>query len=115
MIDDSLIQALPELVAFVRRDGTVVRELGGRRLGLTLDGDLAGRTLNDLWPQDVAALLLQMIRRVLRDRGTSDAQFCSGGRQYEARIAAHPSRRSPRPAERPSSSMSTVVPPRPRG
>ncbi|MGO9994514.1 MAG: EAL domain-containing protein [Steroidobacteraceae bacterium] len=89
MIDDSLIQALPELVAFVRRDGTVVRELGGRRLGLTLDGDLAGRTLNDLWPQDVAALLLQMIRRALRDRGTSDAQFCSGGRQYEARIAAH--------------------------
>ena len=44
MTDDSLIQALPELVAFVRRDGTVVRELGGRRLGLTIDGGLVGKT-----------------------------------------------------------------------
>jgi predicted signal transduction protein with EAL and GGDEF domain len=89
MTDDSLIQALPELVAFVRRDGTVVRELGGRRLGLTIDGGLVGKTLNDLWPESVAALLLQLIRRALRDRGTSDANFSSGDRQYEARIAAH--------------------------
>jgi predicted signal transduction protein with EAL and GGDEF domain len=89
MTDDSLIQALPELVAFVRRDGTVLRTLGGRRLGLSADGDIVGKTLFDLWPEEVATRLLQIVRRALHDRGTSDAQFTSGGREYEARIAAH--------------------------
>jgi GGDEF domain-containing protein len=89
MADDSLIQALPELVAFIRRDGTVLREHGGRRLGLMVEGDLVGRTLSDLWPRDAADLLLRMIRRALRERGTSDVNFSSGGRAYEARIAAH--------------------------
>ena len=42
MLEDSLIQALPELVAFVRRDGVVLRELGGRRLGLPANGQLTG-------------------------------------------------------------------------
>ena len=89
MTDDSLIQALPELVAFVRHDGTILRTLGGRRLGLGADGDIVGKTLFELWPEDVAASLLQIVRRALHDRGTSDAHFASGGRQYEARIAAH--------------------------
>jgi predicted signal transduction protein with EAL and GGDEF domain len=87
--NDSLIQALPDLAAFVRRDGTVLKVLGGRRLGLTDAGDFAGKALGDLWPDDVAKLLLQMIRRTLRERGNEAANFSCDGREYEVRIAAH--------------------------
>jgi len=86
---DSLIQALPELVAFIRRDGTILRELGGRRLGLTLDGALSGKNLRDLWPEEVVAGLLQRVRKSLHDRGTSDYVFALGTRRLEARITAH--------------------------
>jgi predicted signal transduction protein with EAL and GGDEF domain len=87
--DDSLIQALPELVAFIRRDGTILRELGGRRLGLTADGTLAGKSVSDLWPEDIAAGLLQRVRKSLHDRGTSEFEFVLGERRLEARITAH--------------------------
>ncbi len=89
MTDDSLIQALPELIAFVGRDGTVLRHLGGRALGFGIDGHLAGSRLTDIWPEEVAAVIHQMIRRSLRDRGTSDAEFRIGERGFEVRIAAH--------------------------
>jgi diguanylate cyclase len=88
VIEDSLIQALPELVAFVRRDGVVLRELGGRRLGLPASGQLAGKSIAEAWPAEVSSLLLQMIRRVLRDRSCCDLQFKHEGRRYEARVAA---------------------------
>jgi len=86
--DDSLVQVLPELVAFVRRDGVVIRELGGRRLGLPASGELCGRGLAEVWPAEVATVILQTIRRVLRDRSAAEVQFALQGRRYEARIAA---------------------------
>ena len=88
MLEDSLIQALPELVAFVRRDGVVLRELGGRRLGLPANGQLTGKSISEVWPPEVSSLLLQMIRRVLRDRSACDLHFVHDGRRYEARVAA---------------------------
>lgn len=88
MSDDSLIQALPDLVAFVGRDGTLLKVLGGRCLGLAA-GELAGKTLADLWSDDAAKLLLMMIRRTLRERGSEAMHFSSHGREYAARIAAH--------------------------
>jgi predicted signal transduction protein with EAL and GGDEF domain len=88
VLEDSLIQALPELVAFVRRDGVVLRELGGRRLGLPANGQLTGKSISEVWPAEISSLLLQMIRRVLRDRSACDLQFVHEGRRYEARVAA---------------------------
>lgn len=89
MTDDSLIQALPDLVLFVRRDGVVLQELGGRGLGLPARGQLVGQKLTEVWPENVAALLLQMTHRALRDRNSADGQFSSGGRRYEVRVTAH--------------------------
>ncbi|MFO1426469.1 MAG: GGDEF domain-containing protein [Steroidobacteraceae bacterium] len=57
-LDDSLIAAMPDFVAFLRRDGTVLRHLGGRHLGLAGDdAPLAGRRLEELWDESVAQQL----------------------------------------------------------
>lgn len=89
MSDDSLIEALPDLVAFVRRDGVVLRQLGGRRVTVPGGGKLVGRNLAELWPEEVAAQLRQMIRRALTDRSSSEGRFTCDGRAYDVRIGAH--------------------------
>ncbi len=88
MVDDSLIQVLPQLVALVRRDGTILRSLGGRGLGLAVHGDLAGKPIGEICPAEVAEQLSGLIRRVLRDRSSCDAGYSSDGRRYEARVSA---------------------------
>lgn len=89
MSDDSLIRALPDLAAFVRRDGTVLGTLGGRGMVLPRGADLEGRRLADAWPEDVAGLLLRLVRRALSDRGTVEGRFECDGRSYEAKVSAH--------------------------
>jgi predicted signal transduction protein with EAL and GGDEF domain len=88
MADDALIEVLPELIAMVRRDGTILRAGGGRGLGLEAQGGLAGKALSDVFPGDGPAQLTSLIGRVLRDRRSRDAAFSCGGRRYEARIVA---------------------------
>ena len=51
MSDDSLIAAMPDFVAFMRRDGVVQRHLGGRQLGTLLRGE----PLADFVPSMLAA------------------------------------------------------------
>ena len=90
MSDDSLIQAIPDFVAFLRRDGVVLRHIGGKRLGFeTGDGPLAGRSLEEIWPADVAAQIRQLTRRTLANRDSASLEFSRQGRRYEARISAH--------------------------
>ncbi len=90
MNDDSLIQALPDFVAFVRRDGTIIRHLGGRDVRLLEQhGDLSGHRLSELWPEPVADLLLRMVQRCLANRSGVDAPFSVDGAAYEARVTAH--------------------------
>lgn len=88
-VDDSLIKSVPDFVAFVRRDGQVLKEIGGTRLALRAAGSLSGRKLSDVWPEEVTGPLLMQIRRVLHDRGTAQASFVLDGVSYEASIAAH--------------------------
>jgi diguanylate cyclase len=87
--DDSIVRALPELVAFMRRDGMIIKELGGRQLSLPGCGQLAGKNFTHIWPDDVAALLSRMISRALRTRSSSDEQFALGARRYDVRIMPH--------------------------
>jgi predicted signal transduction protein with EAL and GGDEF domain len=90
MNDDSLISALPDFVAFIRRDGTIIRHLGGRDVqALNSHGNLSGRRLSDLWPESVAELLLRMVQRSLANRSGVDSPFTVDGAAYEARITAH--------------------------
>ncbi len=89
MHDDSLIQAMPDLVAFVRRDGTIVKYLGGRDIpALHESGTLEGRRLDEIWPDPIGSLMLRMVQRALTNRGGVDAQFADGEKTYEARVTA---------------------------
>ena len=87
--DDSLIQAMPDWLAFVRRDGTVQRQLGGRRLCLPDVAANTGESLANAWSAEIAADLLPLIQRTLKDRKPAEAPFIFLGRQYRARVLAH--------------------------
>jgi EAL domain-containing protein (putative c-di-GMP-specific phosphodiesterase class I)/GGDEF domain-containing protein len=85
---DSLLDALPDLVLLVRRDGTVLAQGGGRDLEeLRPAPDAAGKPLEALWPGPAAELLRQLTRKSIAQRTTAEAQFADRGRELTARAA----------------------------
>ncbi len=76
---DSLIDALPDLIVQLRRDGSVVRYAGGRQLS-------EFREIQ--WPSAMSALLRQLTRRAIAARGTSEGVLANEGRRYEIRVTA---------------------------
>jgi predicted signal transduction protein with EAL and GGDEF domain len=90
MSDDSLIEAMPDFVAFLGRDGVVLRHLGGRHLGIrSADQPLAGRHPEELWDDETGQRIRQIVRRALATRGSESLSFSQQGRMFEARISAH--------------------------
>lgn len=88
MADDSLIQAIPDWVAFVRRDGQVIRQVGGRQLQPRAGSSAPGAALGDIWSEQAGTMMLQMIRRTLKDRAPTRGKFQQGERHFEARVLA---------------------------
>jgi predicted signal transduction protein with EAL and GGDEF domain len=87
--DDSLIQAMPDVVAFVRPDGLVTHHLGGRQVPFVRgSGSLAGRRLDEVLHAHVAALIGRLARRAIASRGSCDADFSVDGASYQARLSA---------------------------
>lgn len=87
-MSDSLIQALPDLVAFVRRDGVITACLGGRRLTDRPEPELlVGRTITDTWLAPIAPRLTQMLRKALASRVSVTSTYVDGDRNYEARVS----------------------------
>lgn len=89
MSDDSLVRALPDLVAFVRRDGTVAGVMGGRGVELPKGASLEGRRLVEAWPDEIAGLVMRLVRRALTERAAAEARFDCDGRAYEVKVSAH--------------------------
>jgi len=84
-----LIEAIPDFVAFLRRDGAVLRHLGGRRLFPGHDARaLAGQSLFALWPEPAAAQLRQGLRHAIASRGSAEVFFVIEGRRHEAQFTA---------------------------
>ena len=89
MSDDSLIQAMPDVVAFVRPDGLITHHLGGRGVPFIRGlGGLAGRRLADALEPSVAALITRLVRRAIAERGKCEADFTVDGAGYQARVSA---------------------------
>ena len=89
MSSDSLIQALPDLIVRVRRDGIVLAMNAGHGVGdLRPPGDWIGKHINELWPEAVATLIHQLLRKCLANRNTAEAQFRHRGRDFEVRLTA---------------------------
>ena len=90
MTDKALIGAIPDLVAFIRRDGVILNHLGGRSVvGLGNRPDLEGQHVEAVWPAPVASVVVQLTRRALRSRSSGTARFVEQGSEYEARVSPH--------------------------
>ena len=86
-MSDSLIEALPDLVTFVRRDGVITAHLGGRHLSSKPDlGQLVGRRIEEVWPEAIAQRLRHMIRKALASRINIESVCVDGAVSYEARV-----------------------------
>jgi predicted signal transduction protein with EAL and GGDEF domain len=89
MSTQDLIDSLPELILQLRRDGSVLNCLGGRGagalqpLGVWQDGAFAPH-----WPEQVSALLAQLSRRAIADRGSCEARVEISGQRFEIRATA---------------------------
>ena len=82
-----LIDALPDLVMLLRRDGTVLSHFGGCAVAaMKLPVDCAGKRLGSLWPESLAGVVLQLARRAIAQRATLEIPFDSEERSYEVRV-----------------------------
>jgi len=87
MSADTLLDALPDLVLLVRRDGTVLDQGGGRGLpGLEMLPNAIGKPLETLFQDSAAELLRALIRKAIKLRSDVEARFAMGQRRYEARV-----------------------------
>lgn len=85
---DVLIDALPDLVLLIGRDGVLVEQGGGRdTAALKPSADAAGKPLEASWPTHVATLLRQLTRKSIAQRTTAEARFESGGSEYTAQVS----------------------------
>jgi EAL domain-containing protein (putative c-di-GMP-specific phosphodiesterase class I)/GGDEF domain-containing protein len=89
MPGDALIEALPDLVILVRRDGIVLGLGGGRGVaGLRPAESAIGKRFEAVWSEPTARVLKQLTRRAIALRTTTEARFQDGGHNFEARVSA---------------------------
>jgi len=87
MSSDPLIENLPDLVLMVRRDGIVVAHSGGHGVAdLKPRTDSGGQSIDALWPKELAALLMQVVRKAIASRTAMETKFQSGC-EYEVRVS----------------------------
>jgi predicted signal transduction protein with EAL and GGDEF domain len=90
MNNESLIHAMPDVVAFVRPDGLITHHLGGRGLPFmagSTAGGLAGQRLADVLPTAVFKAIARLIRRSRASRESCESEFAVAGATYQARVA----------------------------
>jgi predicted signal transduction protein with EAL and GGDEF domain len=95
MSGTALLDAMPDVVAFIESNGIVSHHLGGRQVPFMKGaGDLAGRRLQDLLPPQVAALLNRLVKRAIADRAACETEFSVADGAYHVRMSAHGPRRA---------------------
>ncbi len=88
MSSDSLIQALPDLIVRLTREGVVLAIHGGRAVGtLRPPEPCVGQNIDTIWPKAVATLVRQLARKAIADRTSIEAGFQDRGRSYEAQVS----------------------------
>ena len=85
---DVLIEALPDLVLLLGRDGILLAHGGGRTTpALKPRADALGKALDVTWPARIATLLKQLTRKAIAQRETMVARFVSCGVEYTAQFS----------------------------
>jgi len=89
MQHNELLNTLPDFIALVRRDGVLLSRAGGSGLeGLRSATDDKDQPLDAVWPQELATLIRQLVRRSIAARTASEAKFHHHGVAYEVRATA---------------------------
>jgi EAL domain-containing protein (putative c-di-GMP-specific phosphodiesterase class I)/GGDEF domain-containing protein len=84
-----LIDALPDLVMLVRRDGVILSQVGGCAVAaIRPPADAVGKSLKAVWPESPAGLIVQLARRAIAQRTTLEISFQNAALIYEARVSA---------------------------
>ncbi|HZF31172.1 MAG TPA: EAL domain-containing protein [Gammaproteobacteria bacterium] len=87
MSNPELIDALPDLVLLVKRDGTPVTHAGGKGVAELGKRDPAsGDGFVPAWSQPTAQLIRQLVRNAIADRAALEGRFQERDRQYEIRV-----------------------------
>src|SRR5450755_384338 len=82
----ALVDALPDLVLLVRRDGILLSYAGGCNVQpLRPASGSEGKSLESLWPAEVAELFKQLTRRAIGNREATEAEFTDNRLHYKAR------------------------------
>ncbi len=86
----NLLEALPDLVVLLHRDGTLVGSHGGRSLyALRPSPEGAGKPVEAFWPAPVASLARQLTRDAFSSCTATGSAFKHDGRPYEMRVSIH--------------------------
>ena len=86
-LSETVIQAIPDLTLVVRRDGLVVSNLGGQETGIVArPGELLGKTLAQVWNQQIATEVGALILRTLKTRAPSEYEFEYEGQRFGLRV-----------------------------
>jgi len=93
-MSEPLLEALPDLVVLVQRDGTVMACGGGGEVGRPQDEEVVGKPLESLWPATAARVLKQLIRKAISTRSAVQGRFEAEGRPFEARVTAQSPQRA---------------------
>ncbi|HET9862416.1 MAG TPA: GGDEF domain-containing phosphodiesterase [Steroidobacteraceae bacterium] len=87
-IREAIARSLPDLALIVRRDGIILSCVGGNAVrGLnTGEEQIPGRPEHDLWPESIAAHVLQTVRRILKTRKPAQHRYQEGELNLEMRF-----------------------------
>ena len=87
MSNPELLDALPDLVLLVKRDGTPISHAGGRAVAELFGRGPGGERLAPTWSDSTAALVRRLARNAIADRAPADARFREREHQYEIRVS----------------------------
>jgi len=86
-MDDELLEALPDIVALVRRDGTLLAIGGGWKVqSLQTTREAVGRRVETLWPGPLADVIKQMTSKAIAFRTSAEVRLQCGSDDYEVRV-----------------------------
>jgi EAL domain-containing protein (putative c-di-GMP-specific phosphodiesterase class I)/GGDEF domain-containing protein len=79
-----LLDALPDLVLVVKRDGSTLEHAGGRAVPALCAA--SGDAFSPGWSETTAALVRQLVRKAIADRAPAEARFNEREDDYEIRV-----------------------------
>ena len=90
MATKDLLEALPDLILLLQRDGTVLGSYGGRGAPeLKPATDPVGKQLESAWPAPLATLIRQLTLEAIAGRRVTGASYQHAGREYDLRVNPH--------------------------